>query len=49
MVNPAPLSPDLPLPHRKVIRSWLSPMTEARTFKAILLLVLDAVLWLSLI
>ena len=46
LVNPAPLSPDLPLPHRKVIRSWLSPMTEARTFKAILLLVLDAVLWI---
>ncbi|NDA03318.1 MAG: fatty acid desaturase, partial [Burkholderiaceae bacterium] len=46
MVNPAPLSPDLPLPHRKVIRSWLSPMTEARTFKAILLLVLDTVLWI---
>ena len=44
-----PLAPDLPLPHRKVIRSWLIPMAQGETVKAIALLVLDAVLWLSCI
>ena len=44
-----PLSPELPLPHRRVIRSWLTPMTEGQTLQAIALLVLDSVLWLACI
>lgn len=44
-----PLAPNLPLPHRKVIRSWLIPMAQGETVKAIMLLVIDAALWLGCI
>ncbi|MFC7409079.1 fatty acid desaturase [Hydrogenophaga atypica] len=46
---PAPLSPDEPLPHRKVIRSWLIPLSERVTWRAFWLLALDYTLWLGLL
>ena len=39
-----PLSPDVPLPHRKVIRSWLLPLAERTTVRALVLLAFDYVL-----
>lgn len=47
LANPLPLAPHLPLPHRKVIRSWLTPMTEAQTVRAIILLLIDSCLWVA--
>ncbi|MGF6878597.1 fatty acid desaturase [Paraburkholderia sp. MM5477-R1] len=41
-----PVPANEPLPHRKVIRSWLTPFAERRTAYALLLLVLDYVLLL---
>nr|WP_315246564.1 fatty acid desaturase [uncultured Albidiferax sp.] len=38
---PLPLAPGAPLPHRKVIRSWLIPLSQRTTLKALLLLALD--------
>lgn len=38
---PVPLAPGAPLPHRKVIRSWLIPLSQRTTLKALLLLALD--------
>ena len=46
---PAPLSPEEPLPHRKVIRSWLIPLSERVTWRAFWLLALDYTLWLGLL
>jgi acyl-lipid omega-6 desaturase (Delta-12 desaturase) len=42
---PDPISLDLPLPHRKVIRGWLAPITEQRTALAVALLALDWLLF----
>ncbi len=42
--QPQPLSPQAPLPHRKVIRSWLVPLVERTTAYAVLLLCVDYVL-----
>ena len=44
-----PLAPDQPLPHRKIIRSWLEPMAKGETGRAIALLMFDATLWLGAI
>ncbi len=41
---PQPLPPEAPLPHRKVIRSWLVPLVERTTAYAVLLLCLDYLL-----
>ena len=38
---PAPLAPDVPLPHRKIIRSWLIPLSERTTLWAFVLLAFD--------
>lgn len=38
---PSPLPPGEPLPHRKVIRSWLIPLAQRTTWRALFLLVLD--------
>lgn len=46
---PVPLSPDAPLPHRKVIRSWLIPLSGRVTWRAFWLLALDYTLWLGLL
>ena len=42
--QPQPLSPQAPLPHRKVIRSWLVPLVQRTTAYAVLLLCMDYVL-----
>ena len=47
-VWPEPLAPDVPLPHRKVIRSWLRPLAERSTWRAAALLTLDYTLLVSL-
>ena len=44
-----PLAPEMPLPHRKIIRSWLAPMAEGQTGRALLLLFIDSALWLGCI
>ncbi|QWD78014.1 fatty acid desaturase [Polynucleobacter sp. MWH-Svant-W18] len=44
-----PLPPEAPLPHRKIIRSWLIPMAQGETGRAIMLLIVDACLWLACI
>ncbi len=36
-----PVVPGAPMPHRKVIRSWLTPLVSRRTATGVLLLVLD--------
>ncbi|MES2185165.1 MAG: fatty acid desaturase, partial [Pseudomonadota bacterium] len=46
---PQPLAPELPLPHRKVIRSWLIPLSERTTLRALALLVLDYTLLTALL
>jgi len=38
---PTPLAPDAPLPHRKTIRSWLIPLCQRSTLRAVALLLLD--------
>lgn len=42
---PTPIATDLPLPHRKVIRGWLAPISDQRTRLAIALLVFDWLLY----
>ncbi|WP_334153425.1 fatty acid desaturase [Tepidimonas sp.] len=44
-----PIPPGQPLPHRKVIRGWITPLGERRTPIAIALLVLDWVIFAALI
>ncbi|RYF64419.1 MAG: fatty acid desaturase, partial [Comamonadaceae bacterium] len=44
-----PLHPDEPLPHRKVIRSWLLPLAERTTVRALVLLALDYLLFGALL
>ncbi len=46
---PAPLAPDVPLPHRKVIRSWLQPLAERSTVRAIALLAADYAVLVALL
>ncbi|MCD8514530.1 MAG: fatty acid desaturase, partial [Burkholderiaceae bacterium] len=45
----APIPVGQPLPHRKVIRSWITPLAERQTAIGVLLLVLDWVLFAALI
>ncbi len=42
-----PIPPGQPLPHRKVIRQWLIPLSERTTARAVFLLLLDLALWLA--
>lgn len=44
-----PIDPQLPMPHRKVIRSWLKPWSQRNTLLALGLLVFDYALFLGLI
>lgn len=46
-MNSTPLSLDEPLPHRKVIRSWLIPLNIRSTSRAIALVLIDYVLWFA--
>jgi omega-6 fatty acid desaturase (delta-12 desaturase) len=43
----APIAPNEPLPHRKVMRRWLMPLSERTTVYAILLLLFDYSLLLA--
>ena len=43
-----PIAPGQPLPHRKIIREWLVPLTERTVRHALFLLALDYSLWLCL-
>jgi len=47
--RPTPIPVGTPLPHRKIIRGWLSPIAERRTALGILLLAFDWVLFAALI
>ena len=47
-VDLTPLAPEVPLPHRKVIRSWLLPLAERSTWRALVLLAFDYALFLGL-
>ena len=48
MTNPiAPVPPDQPLPHRKILRSWLVPLSRRTTAYALVLLLFDYILLLS--
>jgi acyl-lipid omega-6 desaturase (Delta-12 desaturase) len=49
VLPPEPIAPGAPLPHRKVIRGWLTPIAERRTAIAVFLLVLDMVVFSALI
>ena len=49
IINVQPIPEGLPIPNRKVIRSWIEPFAEKQTLKAILLLVSDVLIWLALI
>lgn len=40
-----PIPPDAPMPHRKVIRSWMLPITERNTPLAIALVVFDLIIY----
>lgn len=44
-----PIAPDAELPHRKIIRSWLIPISQQNTFRAFLLLFVDYTLLLALL
>jgi acyl-lipid omega-6 desaturase (Delta-12 desaturase) len=43
------VAPGAPMPHRKVIRSWLVPIVQRQTWRAFALLLTDYALWLALI
>ena len=46
MTNPEqPISLNEPMPHRKVIREWLVPLSDRVTFGAIVLLLMDYAIW----
>ena len=40
-----PIPIDEPMPHRKVIREWLVPLSDRVTFGAIALLLMDYAIW----
>ena len=40
-----PIAPGEPLPHRKIIREWLIPLSQRTTARAFVLLVLDYAIW----
>jgi omega-6 fatty acid desaturase (delta-12 desaturase) len=44
-----PIPEGLPIPNRKIIRSWIEPFANKTTFKAISLLVIDILIWFALI
>jgi acyl-lipid omega-6 desaturase (Delta-12 desaturase) len=44
-----PIAIDQPIPHRKVIREWLSPLVERKTAYALGLLALDFAIWFALL
>lgn len=47
LVPPTPVAPNEPLPHRKVLREWLAPLSTRTTARALGLLVLDYALLIA--
>ncbi|MFD0667854.1 fatty acid desaturase [Ramlibacter sp. MAHUQ-53] len=47
--HPQPLPPEAPLPHRKIIREWLIPLSQRTTLRAFVLLALDYALFAALL
>lgn len=45
---PTPIPADTPMPHRKVIRGWLTPLAQRQTVLAIVLLAVDLVIYAAL-
>ena len=43
-----PIPPGEPIPHRKIIREWLLPLSEKTTRSAMVMLIADYVIWLAL-
>lgn len=43
-----PIKPGEPIPHRKIIREWLIPLSSKTTLRAIVLLLIDYALWAAL-
>lgn len=46
---PEPIAPGAPMPHRKIIRSWLTPLAERRTGLGVVLLLLDLAIYAALL
>jgi acyl-lipid omega-6 desaturase (Delta-12 desaturase) len=44
-----PIAPNEPMPHRKIMREWLTPLSGRTTALAIVLLVVDYVMWAALL
>lgn len=44
-----PLPPEAPLPHRKIIRSWLIPISQRTTVRALVMLAIDYLLFGALL
>jgi len=44
-----PIAPGQPLPHRKIIRSWLTPLSERSLWHAFTFLLIDYSAWLALL
>ena len=44
-----PIALDQPLPHRKIIREWLIPLSHRTTLRAFVLLAIDYALFFALI
>ena len=47
--NQRPIPLDQPLPHRKIIREWLIPLSHRTTLRAFVLLAFDYALFFALI
>ena len=47
--NLQPIPTDQPLPHRKIIREWLLPLSERSTLRAFVLLLTDTALFMGLV
>jgi len=47
--NLQPIPPDQAMPHRKVIREWLFPLSQRSTLRAFVLLLVDTALFVGLI
>ena len=45
----SPIPEGQPIPNRKIIRSWLVPLSEKTTTRGVVLLLADLIIWLSLL
>ena len=47
--NLHPIPPDQDMPHRKIIREWLKPLSDRSTLRAFVLLLVDTALFMGLV